>query len=198
MICSVHVYDLIFFKRWFNTIAFPWSIAKSADWSYSIRIVIVWLHIIILSQKSLPPRYLLNTGGLYDSGFGLNKGLPIVYTVPTYVYEIDLLTPCVVILYKYLDCTQNVIGMCFSNSDSLWKESMIILAKSGKNIGLNPVRQQNHSPEPTKIVDAFSRVQWVNMLLMTINHCGLHQILNISFLLKYRQVSNIRRPLVGN
>ena len=45
-------------------------------------------------QKLLPPQYLLNTGGLYDSGFGLNKGLQTLWTVPTSVYVIDILTLC--------------------------------------------------------------------------------------------------------
>ena len=54
---------------------------------------------ILLLQKLLPPLYLLNTGGLHDSGFGLNKGLQTLWTVPTSVYQIDILTQCFVILY---------------------------------------------------------------------------------------------------
>ena len=38
-------------------------------------------YIILLLQKLLPPQYLLNIGGLYDSGFSLNKGLQILWTV---------------------------------------------------------------------------------------------------------------------
>ena len=61
----------------------------------------VWLHIILLLQKSLPPRCLLNTGGLCDSGFGLIRGLQTSLTVPTSAYVIDILKLCVVILYTH-------------------------------------------------------------------------------------------------
>ena len=57
-------------------------------------IVIVWLHIILHLQKLLPPWYQLDTGGLYDSDFGLNKGIQTLRTVPTSVYAIDVLTLC--------------------------------------------------------------------------------------------------------
>ena len=63
--------------------------------------MIVWLHIILLLQKLLPPRYLLNIGGLYESGFALNKGYQTLWTVPICVYEIDILTVWVVILYTH-------------------------------------------------------------------------------------------------
>ena len=53
-------------------------------------IVIVWLYIILLLQTLLPPWYLLNSGGLHDSGFSFNKGLQTLWTVPTSVYAIDI------------------------------------------------------------------------------------------------------------
>ena len=37
--------------------------------------------------------------GLYDSDFGLNKGLQTLWTVPTSVYAIDILTLCCYIVY---------------------------------------------------------------------------------------------------
>ena len=80
-------------------------------------IVIVWLHIILLLQKLLPPWYLLNTGGLYDSGFGFDKGLQTLWTVPTSVYTIDILALCCYIVYP---C--EFIEETFLNPESIeWK-----------------------------------------------------------------------------
>ena len=41
--------------------------------------------------------------GLYDSGFGLNKGLQTLWTVPTSVYAIDIYWHCAVILYTHVN-----------------------------------------------------------------------------------------------
>ena len=64
---------------------FPWSFAKSAD--LFDRDSLITYH----SPSTSFCRYLLNTGGLYDSGFGLNECLQ---TVPTSAYAIDILTRC--------------------------------------------------------------------------------------------------------
>ena len=63
------------------------------------------------SKKLLPPRYLLNTGGLDDSGFGLNKDLQTLWTVPTSVYEIDILPLCIIVWYAQW----NLLNKCFLN-----------------------------------------------------------------------------------
>ena len=67
-----------------------------------VIIMIIWLYIILFLETLLPLRYLLNAGGLYDSGFGL-KMSPNLWTVPTSVYEIDILTVCAVISYTHVD-----------------------------------------------------------------------------------------------
>ena len=46
--------------------------------NFSLKLV-VWSHINLHLHRWSPPHYLLNTGGLYDNGIGLNKGLQTVW-----------------------------------------------------------------------------------------------------------------------
>ena len=56
---------------------------------------LIYSIVILLLQKLLPPWYLLNTGGLYDSGFGFKK-VSRLYGLYRHLY---ILTLCSVILY---------------------------------------------------------------------------------------------------
>ena len=67
-----------------------------------VIIMIIWLYIILFLETLLPLRYLLNSGGLHDSGFGL-KMSPNLWPLPTSVYEIAILTVCAVISYTHVD-----------------------------------------------------------------------------------------------
>ena len=74
-------------------------------------ILIVWLNIILLLQRLLPPRYILNTFGLHDIGFGVQT----LWTVPKSVYEIDILTLCAVILNTYVNLLNKRFWIWISN-----------------------------------------------------------------------------------
>ena len=59
-------------------------------------------------NQSVNTRKTSHTGGICDNGFGLNKGLQTLETVPTSVCEIDILTMCVFSLFTNVSYWINV------------------------------------------------------------------------------------------
>ena len=124
MLFFVHYYSLflkvLIRSTNIHVLVFPWSFSKSAVLFDRDCLIIYYSP----STKVLPPRYLLNTGGIYESGFGLNKGLQILWTVPRCVCAINILTLC---CYTVYPC--EFIETTFLNLESVSRPAFISLGK---------------------------------------------------------------------